>query len=508
MSAVFPNGGAVLNDLGLILPEIILLIGGLFIFCLDVASDPKAQGKRTGASYMALSILFIAAALLASMLQLKVTEPQVAYGMMTIDGFAMFIKVTILTGMLLVAIAGGGYMNKRTENRSEFWTFFIMVSLAMCVAASANNLVLIYIAIEFLSITSYMLAGFLRADRRSNEAGLKYFLYGSVASAVMLYGISLLYGATGSLYLADIATFFAAALEGHEGIQGIAFAAIPATVLTLAGLGFKASLAPFYQWAPDTYDGSPTPVATYLSTASKTAAFAVIARVFIVGLAPFQVNWVPILAGLSIITMTMGNLAALRQANVKRMLAYSSVAQAGYILMGLVAVTTFSTSGMDGLNGVLLYLFAYLFTNVGAFLVIMAVEETTGSTEMSAFHGLIHRAPGLAVMFVIFLLSLTGIPLTGGFLGKFYVFGAAIQHQYFWLAAAGLINAGIAAFYYLNVVRSMFFTDEKGTVLAAPLGIQISLVICTVATLWMGVYPATVIDWVNTASAQILAVAQ
>lgn len=193
-----------MNDLGLILPEIILLTGGLLIFCLDVASDPKAQGKRTGASYMALTILFVAAALLASMLQLKVTEPQVAYGMMTIDSFAMFIKVTILAGMVLVAIAGGGYMNKRTKNQSEFWTFFIMVSLAMCVAASANNLVLIYIAIEFLSITSYMLAGFLREDRRSNEAGLKYFLYGSVASAVMLYGISLLYGATGSLYLADI----------------------------------------------------------------------------------------------------------------------------------------------------------------------------------------------------------------------------------------------------------------------------------------------------------------
>jgi NADH-quinone oxidoreductase subunit N len=249
-------------------------------------------------------------------------------------------------------------------------------------------------------------------------------------------------------------------------------------------------------------------VAIYLSTASKAAAFAVIARVFIVGLSTFQVNWVPILAGLSILTMTMGNLAALRQTDVKRMLAYSSVAQAGYILMGLVAVTTFSTSGMDGLNGVLLYLFAYLFTNVGAFLVIMAVEETTGSTALSAFHGLIHRAPGLAVMFVIFLLSLTGIPLTGGFLGKFYVFGAAIQHQYFWLAAAGLVNAGIAAFYYLNIVRTMFFTDDKGTILTAPMGIQISLVICTVATLWMGVYPSTVIEWVNTASAQLLAVAQ
>jgi len=497
-----------LNDLGLILPEIILLTGGLLVFCLDVASDPKASGKRSGASSLALSILFLSAALLATIFQLKVKEPQTAYGMMTIDSFAMFLKMTILTGMVLVAIAGGGYMNRRTKNHGEFWTFFLMVSLTMSVAASANNLVLIYIAIEFLSITSYMLAGFLRDNRRSNEAGLKYFLYGSVASAVMLYGISLLYGATGTLSLSGIAAFFAGVMQGKNELHGIAFVVIPATILTLAGLGFKASLAPFYQWAPDTYDGSPTPVATYLATGSKTAAFAVLARVLVIGLAPFQVNWVPLLAGLSIITMSMGNLAALRQNNVKRMLAYSSVSHAGYILMGLVAVTSFSTSGMDGLNGVLIYLFAYLFTNVGAFLVVMAVEETTGSTDISAFEGLIHKAPGLAMMFVILLLSLAGIPLTGGFLGKFYVFGAAIQHQYYWLAAVGLVNAGIAAFYYLNVVRAMFFTNEEGQALIPPLGIQISLLICTAATLWLGIYPTTVIDWVNVASTQFLNAAQ
>ncbi|MEZ4633850.1 MAG: proton-conducting transporter membrane subunit [Caldilineaceae bacterium] len=219
----------------------------------------------------------------------------------------------------------------------------------------------------------------------------------------------------------------------------------------------------------------------------------------------------PILAGFSIITMTMGNLAALRQTNVKRMLAYSSVAQAGYVLMGLVAVAADSQSGMNGLNGVLIYLFAYIFTNVGAFLVVMALEETVGSTDVSAFNGLIRRAPWLAGMFVIFLLSLTGIPLTGGFLGKFYVFGAAIQHQYFWLAAVGMINAGIAAFYYLNIVRAMFFTEDAeisevsggAAVLDVPVGTQISLLICTLATLWIGIYPITVINWVNNASNQL-----
>lgn len=490
-----------MNDIALLAPEVILLIGGLFIFCLDVAYD---RAGKTGLSYMALSILFLAAALLAVVLQ--DVEPATALHMMTVDAFGRFLKLTIYSGMILIAIAGGPYMNRRSDHQGEFWTFFLLVSLAMSVAVSANNLVLLYISIEFLSITSYMLAGFLREDRRSNEAGLKYFLYGSIASAVMLYGISLIYGAAGSLYLADIALFFQERVVAGEQLTGLSVAMLPATILTLVGLGFKASLAPFYQWAPDTYDGSPTPVATYLSTASKAAAVAVMVRLFVVGLAPFQVNWVPLLAGLSILTMTMGNLAALRQTNVKRMLAYSSVAQAGYILMGLVAVAGASQSGMDGINGVLIYLFAYLFTNVGAFLVVMAVEETEGGTSLSNFHNLVRRSPWLASMFVIFLLSLTGIPLTGGFLGKFYVFGAAIQHQYFWLAAVGMINAGIAAFYYLNVVRTMFFTDEESPgQLNVPIPTQISLLICTAATLWLGIYPSTVIGWVNNASAELFA---
>jgi NADH-quinone oxidoreductase subunit N len=513
-----------LNDLGLIAPEIILLIGGLLVFCLDVAYN---DDRKTGLSFMAISVLVLSAALLAALLQISslqnelqqfgVRDPHVAFFMMDIDLFGQFIKLTIFAGMILIAMAGGSYMNTRTTHQGEFWTFFLMVSLAMSVAVSANNLVLLYVSIEFLSITSYMLAGFLRKDRRSNEAGLKYFLYGSIASAVMLYGISLLYGATGSLYLRDIAQFFFAQIAQAGEVAGLSYVAIPATLLILVGLGFKASLAPFHQWAPDTYDGSPTPVATFLSTASKAAAFAVLARFFIVGLAPFQVSWVPILAGLSIITMTMGNLAALRQNNIKRMLAYSSIAQAGYILMGLVAMTTETGVAMNGLNGVLIYLFAYLFTNVGAFLVVMAVEETTGSTDISAYEGLIRRAPWLAVMFVIFLLSLTGIPLTGGFLGKLYVFGAAVQHQYFWLAAAGMINAAIAGYYYLNVVRAMFFSSEGDeitptgggvaatSILEVPMGMQVSLLICTLATLWIGIYPITVIGWVNDASVQLLA---
>ena len=239
--------------------------------------------------------------------------------------------------------------------------------------------------------------------------------------------------------------------------------------------------------------------------------FAVLARVFIVGFGAYRADWVPILTGLSILTMSLGNLIALRQTNVKRMLAYSSVAQAGYMLMGLAAVVS-STQGdvatltMNGLNGLLIYIFAYLFTNVGAFMVVMAVEDDAGNAEISSFDNLFQRSPALALSMFIFLLSLTGIPLTGGFIGKFYVFGAAVQHQYFWLAAVAMINAAIAAYYYLNIARAMFFTtpaeSKKPFLISIP--VQLTLLICVVATFWIGVYPPSVIEWVDRASRQLL----
>ncbi len=489
------------GQLGGIFPEIILLIGGLVILLLDMA---QSREQDSGRGFMAVSVLFLIVALIAVVFQLEL-EPYVAVAMMDIDSFATFLKIIVYTGMILVAIGGGGYMNKRATGRGEFWTLFMFVTLAMSVAVSANNLLLLFLSIEFLSITSYILAGFLRENRRSAEAGLKYFIYGSVASSVMLYGMSLLYGATGSIYLRDIGVSLAADATMGDII-------LPAAMLALVGFGFKASLAPFYQWAPDTYDGAPTPIAAYLSTASKAVGFAVMARTLVVGLGPYRVDWVPVLAGLSILTMTVGNLAAMRQTSVKRMLAYSSVAQAGYLLMGLTALVAagdvdITNLGMNGINGLLLYLFAYLFTNIGAFMVVLAVEETTGSTEISAFNNLVQRAPGLAWAMFIFLLSLTGIPLTGGFVGKFYVFGAAIQHQYFWLVGAALINVGIAAFYYLNVARAMFFSGDAPTPvrLMVPVSVQLVVLVCVGATIWLGLYPASVLQWANDASQQLLA---
>ena len=502
--------------LGSILPEIILLVGGLLIMLLDMAVSDK---NESGRGFMALAVVFLLISAIGVYLQMVYVAPPDPNAAppanlvtLVVDPFGTFMKVIIYSGMLLVALAGGSYMNQRVSGRGEFWVLFMFVTLAMSIAVSANNLLLLFLAIEFLSITSYCLVGFIREDNRSSEAGVKYFLYGSVASAVMLYGMSMLYGATGSLNLQEIA---AALLASKESNPELGTVVLPIVLLLLVGLGFKTSLAPFYQWAPDVYDGAPTPITAYLSTTSKAVGFAALVRILIVALGGYYAEWVPILAGFSILTMSIGNLIALRQTSAKRMLAYSSVAQAGYILMGLVAVVTTSqadikTLTMNGLNGLLIYLFAYLFTNVGAFMVIMAVEEATGTDDISGFNGLGKRSPGLAWAMFLFLLSLTGIPLTGGFFGKFLVFGAAIQHQYFWLAAIAMINAGIAAYYYLNIVRAMFFagdasSDETSATMPISLSVQFSLIICVLATLWIGLYPISVIDWAANASEKLLA---
>lgn len=494
-----------IGHLGSILPELILVIAGLLIVLLDTLLASKEEDRGSG--FMAITVVALVVALAGAILQFRVDEVRVL-PLISIDKYAVFMKVTIFTAMALVAVACGNFMNRHVAGRGEFWSLFLFVTVAMSFAVMAVNLLLIFLAIEFLSITSYLLVGFLREQRRSTEAGVKYFLYGSVASAVMLYGFSFFYGASGALNLPEIAK----ALAERPEIETII---LPATVLALVGLGFKTSLVPFHQWAPDIYDGAPTPITAYLSTASKATGFAVMGRILITGFAAYQINWVPILTGLAILTMTVGNLIALRQTSVKRMLAYSSIAQAGYILMGLTSVVlasqqTSMTLGMDGLNGMLIYLFAYAFTNIGAFLVVLAVEEEHGNSDIATFQGLGHRSPALAWAMFIFLLSLTGIPLTAGFVGKFFVFGPAVEHGYFLLVGVAAVNVAIAAYYYLNVVRAMFFppaeteSDIQLGAMRVPISIQIIVFVCLAATIWIGIYPPTIVAWATAASQQLL----
>jgi proton-translocating NADH-quinone oxidoreductase chain N len=487
-----------------LLPEILVSVGALLILILDTTA-----GKQGGSSrgYMVITVIFLLLGLVGAFVQLG-GQPQTAAYVVDIDGFSLFLKMIIYTAMLLTAIAGGGYLNQRVSGGAEFWSSYLFISVAMAFAVSANNLLLIFVAIEFLSITSYILVGSIREDLRSSEAGLKYFLYGSVASAVMLYGMTFMYGATGSLNLVEIGTVFAEDGAVHAAI-------IPAVILVMAGLGFKTSLAPFFQWTPDTYEGAPTPVTAYLSTASKAVGFAVMARMLLVAFSANAEVWVPVLGGLSVLTMFAGNLMALRQTNVKRMFAYSSIAQAGYVLLGLTAVVDSNvvdvmSLSMNGLNGMLIYLMGYLFTNIGAFMVVMAVENMTGGSDYVHFTGLVKRSPWFATAMLIFLLSLVGIPLTAGFVGKFFVFGATIQHQYYFLAVMALINVAISAFYYMTVARIMFFPSEDGeaapTIGGAGIGVQAIVTICVVGVFWVGMYPALIIEWANTASQYLLTI--
>lgn len=495
-----------LNDLTYLLPEIILLLTATVIFVLDVLgrqpSDPVSLERQPKPWLPYVALLGLGVAALGLLPSLGKTA-QVAT-MLAVDPFAVFFKALAIIGIAIVILAAITYMQGRTPYRGEFYALLLITGVAICLAVSATNLIMLYLAMEFLSITSYVLAGFFREDRRSGEAALKYFLYGATASAVMLYGMSLLYGATGTTDFAGLAQAFA-----QRGSSDLLWLAVPAIIMLLAGFGFKASLVPFHQWAPDTYEGAPTPVTTFLSTVSKATGFAILIRVFLVALGPLQPQWTAILATVSVLTMTLGNLTAIRQTNIKRMLAYSSIAQAGYILIGLAAVAALAgpaAQTFSGINGVMIYLMAYLVTNVGAFAVVIAIEQRSGKVEIKDYAGLIRRTPWLAVALFIFLLSLAGIPPTAGFMGKLFVFGAAVQAQMILLAVIGALNAVVSAFYYLNVVRYMFFVPAEAD--AEPIEVsrtlQGAVLLTGFLTLLIGLLPGPLIHWA-TQSVQLLA---
>lgn len=484
------------NTLLILLPEIILLVTAAVVLTLDLV-----QRRLTPNRVLAgISIIgFLAAAVVAFVL--RGADPEPVLDMLAFDGFAVFLRVTVLLGMALVVLYSIDYVAEHTSNRGEFYALVVVAGLAISVAVAANDLVMVYLGMEFLSITSYILVGYLRGDLRSNEAGIKYFLYGAVASGVMLYGISLLYGATGSTNLIAVSEAIAGA-GLSESMLWLSYAAV---VLLIVGFGFKASLVPFHQWVPDTYEGAPTPITGFLSTASKVAGFALLTRVLLVGIRQFSPEWLTLLAGVSMITMTFGNLVALRQSNVKRLLAYSSIAQAGYILIGLVSVPQtdlvvlpFTDLTFNGVNGILIYLFGYLFTNLGAFAVVIAIENETGSVDLKDYAGLIRRSPFLATLLLIFLLSLTGIPPTLGFWGKYFVFGAAIQIQFYALALVGLINSAIAAGYYLNIVRYMFLmpAETEEPIRVKP-SLNVALAVTSLVVLVVGLVPSALIQWAS-----------
>jgi len=470
----------------LLSPQLLLLLWALLVLGLDLL----LKKAKDSLAYLALAG-FAPALVAAIYLLAQGTDRSLLSGMVRVDAYSLYFTIIACLASGLVMLASMEYMKARTRYRGEFYGLLLLATLAMSLMASSTNLIMIYLSIEFMSLTSYVLVGYFRDDPKSSEGGLKYFLFGAVTSSLMLYGMSLMYGATGTTDLAEIAT----SLATMQAIMPpTRFLILPALLFMLVGFSFKMALVPFHQWSPDAYEGAPTPVATLLSVGPKAMGFAILLRVLLTAFPAFQFDWVAILMGISIVTMTLGNLTAMRQTNIKRMLAYSSIAQAGYILVGVVSIVPFTV----GIHGVLLYLMAYLFTNAGAFVAVIAFSHVTNSDEISDYAGLVRRSPALAAMMVIFFMSLAGLPPTAGFVGKLFVFGAAVQAGYYYLAIIGVLNSVISVVYYFNVVRQMFFvpppTEER---LSLPRFPMAAAIICVVLVLIIGLYPQPLIDLVG-----------
>jgi NADH-quinone oxidoreductase subunit N len=426
-----------------ILPEILLLVLGVLLLILEPFW--KEERRRNAGWLTAGGLLVILA---VSLFVGRPGEPQTVFGgMLRFDWLGFFFKMMFVFGAAATAL----FMidHDTLGKRGESYVLLIATTLGMCLMAASADLVMLYLAIETTSIPLYVLAGFMLSDERSTEAGFKYLLYGAMTSAIMLYGFSLLFGFAGTSNLYELG---AMAVAGQLPL-GVALGLV---ALIVVGLGFKVSIVPFHFWAPDVYMGAPTPVAGFLSTASKAAGFAVLARLFLVVFPAIAYHWASILAVLAAITMTLGNLVALKQTNIKRLLAYSSVAHAGYAMIGVVAITEL------GVTSMVFYLLAYIVTNLAAFGIVMAFGRITGSDEIKDYAGMSRRSPGLAFAMLVAFLSLAGMPPFGGFVAKVFVFAAAVQVKMVWLAVVGILNAIVGLYYYLTVLKVVYLYRMEG----------------------------------------------
>ncbi len=456
-----------LQDLQNFRPEIMLSLSLLGVVILDIAL-PKGTTRRHAT--FALTALGLAASFILSIPLFHAPSGTMFYGMVALDQMAVFFKGFLILTSFLVLLAAPGSREFSKSHLGEFYALLLGVTLAMLLLASAVDMLMLFLALEMVSLTSYIMVGYLRNDRQSNEASLKYILFGVVATGSMLYGITLLYGMTGTTKMSVIREALAKGMATGDNSLTL----LVATALILAGFGFKTAAVPFHFWCPDVYTGAPTPVTAFLSVAPKAAGFATLVRFFFTGLSnstdglshwvPFSaLNWTLLLLIVSIITMTLGNIAALRQENMKRMLAYSSIAHAGYIFMGAVVMTA------QGLQSILIYLITYLFMNLGAFLIVIEIYNRTGSFNLEDYRGFYRRSPFLTIAMSIFMLSLMGIPPFAGFLGKLFVFGAAVNNNLAWYAVVGALNSVIAVYYYARVIKAMIIdSGEDATTVRIP----------------------------------------
>ncbi len=479
------------SDFYYILPEIVITAGALLVLIVDVALS--RPGKTTPRSVLAWLTMGVIVATLAS-LMLFIDTHEVVQGLIAVDRFALFFKIVFLISAAITVLMSIRYLEVEGAPAGEYFFLILCATLGMMVMAGGIDLITIFIGLETMAIAFYILAGFIKPNQRSNEAAVKYFLLGAFSLGILLYGMSIMYGLSGTTALRVMAPIFI----GQERDPRL----VLAVILVVAGVGFKIAAVPFHMWAPDVYEGAPTPITAFLSVGSKAASFAMLLRIFLEGLPSSSPDWKLLFAVLSVVTMTVGNLAALTQTNIKRMLAYSSIAHAGYLLMGVVAGTS------RGVTAMLIYLFVYSFMQLGAFTVVVLLRrhDVVGD-ELKDFSGLNFRSPFAAFAMLLFMLSLGGIPPTAGFMGKFWLFSAAIDSGYVWLAVVAVLNSAISLYYYIRLVVFMYFKQETmGSEPVAGPSLTFALVVAVAVTIVLGIYPRLLFEAAE-ASARTLGVA-
>jgi len=462
------------SDWILLAPELCLTAMGLLLLGLSVV---LGKTKEEFLAFLATVSVGVTAALVAFVATRPERATPILGGAFVVDNFALFFKALVLLSLGLTVLASARYVGAAPYPGGEYYALLLFSGVGMLFMASGNNLISIYVALELMALSSYVLAGYFKAEPKSTEAALKYFILGAFSSGVLLYGLSLVYGAGGVMGLPELAKLLASAPRSNLLMLGI--------LLILAGLLFKIAAVPFHVWTPDVYEGSPTPVTAFFSVGPKVAAYAILARIFYVAFAKFHADWGFVVALVSAATMVLGNVAALLQSNVKRMLAYSSIANAGYALLGVLGFRT-----EWGLWGILVYLLAYTFMNFGAFTLIILLESKGYAGEsVSDFNGLAKRSMPAAVVMLLFLLSLAGIPPTAGFIGKYYLFTAAMKAGYAWLAILAVVMSAVSLFYYFRIAAAMFFTEGSPAKLKSSYALSAVIAVCAAGTLVIGVVP-------------------
>jgi NADH-quinone oxidoreductase subunit N len=477
------------TDHFVLLPALMLALFGCAVLLFDFWVFPEPRQRKWLLLFVALAEVFTGIALWRQSAFLAAQgggSLQAFQGSLTIDGFAIFFNWLFLAITLLVGLISYQYLETENEHRGEYYGLLLLAQCGMYFLAAGTDLVTIFVGLELMAVSFYVMVGFLRESRRSNEAAMKYLLLGGFSSGFLAYGFSVLYGIAGSTKLSVIGD----ALRGRSTTDPLVLLALTTTAV---GLFFKVSAVPFHMWAPDTYEGAPTTVTAFLAVGSKAASFALLTRFFLGPLDSLRDVWQPVLIVVAVLSLTVGNLAAVTQTNLKRLLAYSSISHAGYIMLGIIA------GGENGVKAVMVYMLAYAFMTLGAFLVIVAMRrKNLLGEELDDVRGLMHKSPGYAIAMLIFLLALAGIPPTSGYIAKYYVFLALIGTQHYVLAAVAAAYVAVSTYYYFRIVKSMFVSEPGDDVApSTSFGLQAALLVSSAITLAIGIYPEPLVKFVQ-----------